>query len=257
MADEYPAAEGQARFLVQDVRAGSIIATLTPYWPVGVGASVALAGVMTAVGYANDLADFVNHCGSVIRRFAKPGGRKGDATKSELGDFGKMLGVIAHDANGSLSMASYTDGQKTAKFHFDTRQARIAEKNIEEQRAEMDAPADADFKRVLMRFTRTDRAHARAGKRTGERVEISTLYPKSLPIVYASSLAEERVRHEIAEADDNVYKKAFDVDVNVEYIGDRPVAYRVVAVHDVIDLPDESDDSRGPNDLFGPGSVDL
>jgi predicted nucleic acid-binding Zn ribbon protein len=50
--------------------------------------------------------------------------------------------------------------------------------------------------------------------------------------------AEERIRHEIADADENVYKKGFDVDVNVEVRGGRPIAYRVVAVHSVIDLSD-------------------
>lgn len=70
-------------------------------------------------------------------------------------------------------------------------------------------------------------------------VEIEVIHPRPLRIFYASTLAEERIRHEIADADDSVYKKAFDVDVNVEIKAGKPVAYRLVAVHDVIDLPDE------------------
>ena len=90
-----------------------------------------------------------------------------------------------------------------------------------------------------MVFKRTNVAHATTGKRSGELVEIETLPNKALPIVYASALAEERIRHEIADADENVYKKAFDVDVNVEIRAGKPVAYRLVSVHDVIDLPDD------------------
>jgi hypothetical protein len=90
-----------------------------------------------------------------------------------------------------------------------------------------------------MVFTKTGVAHAKTGKRSGEMVQIEAIHPRPLPIVYASTLAEERIRHEIAEADENVYKKAFDVDVNVEMRGGKPIAYRLVSVHDVIDLPDD------------------
>lgn len=42
------------------------------------------------------------------------------------------------------------------------------------------------------------------------------------------------------EADGNAFRRLFDVDVNVELTGNgRPIAYRIVAVHSVIDAPDE------------------
>ena len=90
-----------------------------------------------------------------------------------------------------------------------------------------------------MVFTRTNVTHAKTGKKSGELVEIEAVHARPLPIVYASKLAEERIRHEVAEADENVYKKAFDVDVNVELRGGKPIAYRLVAVHDVIDIPED------------------
>jgi predicted helicase len=51
-------------------------------------------------------------------------------------------------------------------------------------------------------------------------------------------LAEQRIKHEVREADDNVYKKGFIVDVNVQLVGGKPAGYRVTNVHQVIDLPD-------------------
>jgi len=58
-------------------------------------------------------------------------------------------------------------------------------------------------------------------------------------LIYASDLAEQRITHEITEADDNVYKKGLVVDVNVEMRAGKPVAYRVTNFHDIIDLPDD------------------
>lgn len=57
--------------------------------------------------------------------------------------------------------------------------------------------------------------------------------------MYASDLAEQRVKHEIREADDNIYKKGFSVDVSVLYRNARPIVYRILNVHEVVDLPDD------------------
>ena len=83
---------------------------------------------------------------------------------------------------------------------------------------ELEAPSDADHKRVLMVFTRTDVGDAAIGKRSGERVVIEELSAKPLALMYASELAEQRLKHEIREAEDNVYKKGFVVDVNVRMV---------------------------------------
>jgi len=56
--------------------------------------------------------------------------------------------------------------------------------------------------------------------------------------MYGSEVAEGRIKHEIREADDNVFKKGFVVDVMVKLRSGKPVAYSVTNVHDVIDLPD-------------------
>jgi len=90
-----------------------------------------------------------------------------------------------------------------------------------------------------MTFTRSDIRMSASGKRSGELVRISAISERSLPLVYASKIAEQEIKHEISEAEDNVYKKGFVVDVNVELRGDKPLAYRITNLHQVIDLPDE------------------
>jgi len=65
------------------------------------------------------------------------------------------------------------------------------------------------------------------------------LSDRELPLIYASELSEQRIKHEVREADDNIFKKGFVVDVLVLTKGERSVAYKVTHVHNVIDLPDE------------------
>jgi len=60
--------------------------------------------------------------------------------------------------------------------------------------------------------------------------------------MYASELSEQRLKHEIREAEDNVYKKGFVVDVNVKMVNGKPAVYAVTNVHEVIDLPDDDEE---------------
>lgn len=234
---EYPDESGGAGFYVREVRAGSIIAELVPY--IGLAAAPVMGGLMAGVKHSNDLKKFVENYGKSLTKYFKRGGRENKASKSDLIDFHKTIRAVAHDPNATLSVAVYENGEQRVAFQFNTTQAKEAEHNILEHRQELDATSAADHKKVLMIFTKTGIAHAKTGKRSGETVLIESLHSRPLPIVYASTLAEERIRHEIAEADDNVYKKAFDVDVNVEMRGDKPIAYRLVSVHNVIDLPED------------------
>jgi hypothetical protein len=68
-------------------------------------------------------------------------------------------------------------------------------------------------------------------KRTGERVIIEEIARVDRPLIYASELAERQIKHEMIEADENVYKKGFVVDVYIETKNDRPVAYKVTNLH--------------------------
>lgn len=90
-----------------------------------------------------------------------------------------------------------------------------------------------------MYFTRSDVGNAPKDKRSGEKVKIPEVSDKALPIIYASSLAEERIKHEIREANHNIYKKGFSVDMSILYRGSKPIVYRILAVYEIIDLPDD------------------
>ena len=64
-------------------------------------------------------------------------------------------------------------------------------------------------------------------------------YAKAKALIYGSNSAEQIIKHEIREADDNIYKKGFVVDVNVELREGRVVGYSVTHVHQVVDLSDD------------------
>jgi hypothetical protein len=231
--EKYPDFGSESRVFVKEIRPGSIEADL-----------VTAAGlIIPLMDHALIIEDFLKRYSERIAYYFKSGGRDESASKSDLKDLLGAVSAIAHDpdASSQLSAVQYVDGVRKIRWaiKFDTKQARRAVDEIEGHRRELEKSSGSDHSRVLMVFSQSNIKNPALGMRTGERVVIEEIAEGELPLVYASQMAEEQIKHEIREADDNVYKKGFIVDVSVQMKGGRPVAYRVTNLHQVIDLPEE------------------
>lgn len=235
----HPEFAPNATLFVREVRTGSYIAELIPWAYLGWTYATQSMGQVMVVD------QFVRKYGARLTSYFQPGGRAEDASKSELKDFFDQVTAIANNPNSKAEIAAIEikDGKRRvrAAIKFDTSQARTAQQQIEAHRREIERTSDVDHSRVLMVFTQTNVKTPGVGKRSGELVKIESISNRSLALIYASELAEARIKHEITEAEENVYKKGFVVDVNVELRNGKPVAYRVTHVHQVIDLPDDEE----------------
>lgn len=235
--DRFPDAVGEAKIFVREIKKGSIIAELLPFVP------HVLLNMQSVIGPMDQILivdEFVRRYGGALKAYFK-GGKVEEATRSDLKDFMGAVVAIANDPNGkgSIKAVVFEDGKRKLKANikFNSAEAHRAVENIEEHRRTLELKSNADYQRVLMVFRQSNVKDLPVGKRTGEWVAIDDIHPdKELPLIYASDLAEQRIKHEIREADDNVYKKGFVVDVNLLAKGQKPIAYRVTNLHQVIDL---------------------
>lgn len=246
VAREYPGLKGESKFFVKEVRAGSIEADFVA-WIVGSGilaaGGVALSAI-DAIDKIQIMTRFVGDFSEKLGAYFKPGGRAKGVTKSDLIDFLKTTEAIANDPNGSanLEAAVYEDQERKvrAAFKFTTAQARHAGLEITEHRRELEERTDQNQERVLLRFVRPSVEAGKPGKKGGERGVIESIARRALPILYASSLAEQRMLHEKMQLEGNVFRALFDVSVNVELSPtNKPVAYRIMDVHTVITEDDD------------------
>jgi hypothetical protein len=234
IATSDPELAKHATVFVRDVRHGSIIFELVPY-------------VMTlyqSVDIALTIDAFVKRVREVIDGYSS-GRLIPDATKSDLKSFHDVVKAIAKDENGSLRIESaqyyQTKSTKRSEFKFDSSSARPALESIERQQRTIDLPAHEVFQNVLLIFWQSNVADSEAGKRTHEKAIIESISKKPLAVVYETEMAKERIKHETAHGDRNIYKLGFYVDCYVERVRGKPVAYKIAAVRDIIEieLPDE------------------
>ncbi|WP_207101979.1 hypothetical protein [Paracoccus shandongensis] len=231
--------DGRAEIFITQVRSGSIVADLVPL------VATAFPVVVSHAAQVDQAIDFVAKWGSRITTLASGLVPEG-MSKSDLRTFAGAVEAIARDPNASsiIEVATFEDGKREIKaaFRFSTAQARVVEKTIEGEFKRLEQDSDKTHHRKLMYFTRSDITNAPIDRRSGEKAVIPEISQNSLPIIYASDLAEERIKYEIRESQENIFKKGFSVDVSVQYRGDRPLAYRIIEVHQIFDLPDDDDE---------------
>jgi hypothetical protein len=235
---EHPGVRSDPRMYVREVRSGCIEADMVT----GLASLAALG--MSGVDQLMVLEDFVRRWGSrftaIVTNRIAPGELE---TRSELKDWADAAKSIASDpvAAHRLEVATFEDGKREirASFRFTASDARTALQNIEDRRELLEKPESDTRTRVLMVFTRSDVNDANVGKKSGELVRIEEISEKSLALMYGSEVTEAKIKHEIREADENVYKKGFVVDVSVKLRNGKPAAYSVMNLHSVLDLPDD------------------
>jgi|SRR5581483_722671 len=239
--DQYPDFTSQAHIFVKQIKRGSIIVELLPFAPLLL---MGAPDMVTTIEQINAINEFVHTYAQKLKTYFKKGGELAGASRSDLKDFMGSVAAIANDPDGkaSLDAVVYEDGKKKvrAALKFTSKQAHRAVQQIEIHQKKLERKANTDFTRVLMVFKEANVKSPPVGKRSGEWVQIESISDKELPLIYASDLAEQKIKHEISQAEDNVFKKGFVVDVNVETKGGRPAAYRVTNLLQVIDLPAEA-----------------
>ena len=228
----YPGAKADPRMYVREVRYGCIEADMIT------GLAVAAVNSMDQILI---LEDFVRRWGARFHSILQARYGKGEMeTQAELKDWADVAKTIVSDpvAAHRIEAIEVKDGKRkiTAKFQFSTVEARTALANIETRQAQLSTPRTNVHRRVLLTFTRTDVHDAALNKRSGERVKIAELSSDDMPVMFASEMVEQEIRSEIREADANIYKRGFVVDVVAQMSGDRIIAYSISALHSVIEI---------------------
>lgn len=228
--------DAHATLYVQEIRQGSIIADLIPVL-------ASIPNLADTMGRVLAVEDFVRRYAGRLLSYVVPGGKAPDVTTAALNAFHNQMDAVAHNPGSKLSLAAIEikNGEHEVRevFTFDTAQARAIQENVEVHRYQIENAVGGAHERVLMVFTRADVRMSALGKRSGEQVVIEPISKRSMPLIYNSELAEQQIKHEITEAEDNLFKKGFVVDVTVDERQGRPAAYRVTNLHQVIDLDDD------------------
>lgn len=194
-----------------------------------------MAALIPFIENANVIFDFAAHIKSTYDFFIKGEGAKPELDIQECKNYKDVLGIVASDPRGTMSIGAINKADKgnvysNCTFNFgDSNSAQNQLwKNIEELKAK--EPIAEVYNRVLMQIyqLRNDSSND-----VGNKAIIDDIAPgKKVSLLFDS----EELKSTILFSEANPTQKDFQVDVKVQTINGKLNAYKVIALHDIIDL---------------------
>lgn len=220
-----------AKLYVKDIKEGSIDIILC---------DLAAIGIIPFMENINLVWDFSSHFKKVIDYFTRQEGNPPKYTLEDLKALKDFFNVTANDrdSSGSISVIDKNDVRREMTFNnctFNFGESNSGQNIISKEIEKIsDIPCQEERrKRQLMTIYQMT---GNLSSDKGNKAIISAISSRKVGLVFET----DDLKQEILGMDSNPTKKAFLVDVVLQYVGDRLAAYKVTALHDIIDLDEES-----------------
>lgn len=215
----------QAKLYVEKIEEGCIDITLV---------NVMAASILPFMENMNVILEFSSYLKGVIEYFTKGKGEKPELDLQECKNLNDMMLMTANDKGGSTTVGAICKADKGNVFSgctFNFYESNSAQNQLKREADALRSvvPADNVLYRQLMTIYQM-RSDMSTDK--GNKAVIDAISDKKLAVVFESDELKERILH----SDCNPTKKAFLVDVVVQSAGGRVVAYKVMSLHEIIDI---------------------
>ena len=184
----------------------------------------------------NIILEFSAYVKSVLEYFTKGIGSRPDLTPSETRDLKNLMSITAGDNKGETAIGAIENGDKHNVYNnctFNFYEGNSAQNQL--SRIEAESRRETQSEEIHCRQLMTI-YQMRGDMSTdyGNKAVIDAISKRKLALVFETDSLKEAILH----SDENPTKKAFLVDVVVQTIGGKLAAYKVMDLHEVIDLDD-------------------
>ncbi|MDX2201152.1 MAG: hypothetical protein NW223_00225, partial [Hyphomicrobiaceae bacterium] len=233
----------QSKLYVTRIVSGSIELEIVPL--------LALLGMpISFMDSVNTIREFSKWVGTHLAAVADSALSTGGLNREEAKDLQAFVRPLTgrKDANLRVTHARFRRTEKTAgaereivvEYKFDESDINRAAINLRKITDEDSTRQDPGLRtrtvrEVLMAFQQADKNPGKERGRTGDRVVISDVTDKPLPVYFPQEAAA--IKRRILEQTENPFSKGYIVDAVVHFVGDDdPKMYSVINLHDIVDL---------------------
>lgn len=214
----------RAKLYVEKIEQGSIDIFLK---------EIVTAGLIPFAENMNIILDFSSYLKSVFEYFTKGKGKEPDLGIAEAKNLRDLLNVVTGDNQGEIHIGAIDNGDKRNVLNncvinfFD---GNSAQNQIDKKIAKMKEvrPDEEVYARQLMTIYQVRKGTGS----TGNKGIIESISDRKLGLVFDT----DELENEILHSEQNPTLKGYVVDVIVQTAQGRPAAYKIMALHDVIDL---------------------
>lgn len=201
---------------IKEIRSGSIITELVALAPT----------LMPFAEHANTVIDFTKHMKSYIDYLKGVGSKPDNIDKQTLNRVNKFVEPIAKDGGSILQLdASNNTGHITISIN--SMEANAIQNKANKEIEKLKEPIVGLHTQVVLYWTQT-----RSDNRKGYKGVIESISDKEIKVLFDN----DDIQYQMIHCEEQIYDHAYIVDVYVETIKDKPIAYKIKKFHETIDL---------------------
>lgn len=219
----------EAKLYVKEIRTGSVILELVEF--ASKTAIPFLENASTIIGFAGHLKDAYNFLMGKSTEKEPPI----EFTNTEYKDLSQIVNPVANDNGSQINISATVNNHIENQIVINSLEANALQNIIEKALQQNKVPAleDDTKRKVLLKWWQM-RSDVKA--KAGNKGIIDELSNKPMNIIFE----DEKLNEEMLHGDYNPNEVAYVVDVKLQTVGGKLVAYKVVRFHEVIDLNEAS-----------------
>lgn len=186
---------------------------------------------------ANTIMEFSKHLKGVYEYFTKGAGEKPRLDAQDCQNLHDALNIVSNDQKGEMTIGAVVNGNITNVFNNCTMcfgNGNSTQNQLLKTREDAGLAKCQPEETKMAQLMTIYQMVGDMTKNRGNKAVISAISPKKIGLVFET----DELKQKILGMDSNPTKKAFSVDVVLQYVGDRLAAYKVTALHDIISLED-------------------
>lgn len=215
---------GTTCLYIKEVRKGSAIFELIDISPV-------VAGVIPFMENANTIIGFAEHCRDALAYFLGKGKYRPDMTADDCRNMSNLVNPIIADHGAKMDIGTVINGDLNVYVSTNSTEANAIQNAVRTEIKKLSATEQTDIhERVVMTWAQ---ASSNIANNTKNKGVIDAIYPdKALKVLFT----DEETKRQMLYGSENPFKYAYEIDVIVETSQGKPVAYRVVKLHEAFEI---------------------
>lgn len=214
--------ESEAKLYVKEIRSGSIILELV---------EIASIGVIPFIENTNVILEFSKYCKSVFDYFISDKGENPNLSLSDCKEFAAIVNPVVKDNGSQIIFSPTINGKAFFNFSADFKDANSFINQLKDVQASIKEPINNEEinNSVILTWYQ---ARNEYNNNVGNKGVIEDISKRPLNITFENDDLKEKMLH----CHINPFNTAFVVDVRIQTVQGKPVAYKVLKLHDYFDI---------------------
>ncbi|QKZ15152.1 hypothetical protein [Spirosoma sp. KUDC1026] len=218
----------ESRLFIKEIRPGSIVTEIADYLPLA----------LPFIEYTNSMVDFATNLKALYYLYiGKPGINEEDVSRAlastdivDLKNAQKFLEPIVKDTGSQINVGVINiNAPMTVILNLNSLEANAAQNSIQREIEATKQPQQNYFDRQVFTW---HVAKNDAKSQSGDKGIISNISDRAVKVVFAS----EALKSSMLSMSENPLTKAFVVDVEVTYLSEKPIAYKILFLHEYFNI---------------------